>query len=77
MSVASQTIIFIMIILGALLMQWNIIRYALFLNGMGDVISAGDKKSTALRATGLVLLIFFFLVYICELEITEKFGEDE
>ncbi|MBQ4015126.1 MAG: HD domain-containing protein [Treponema sp.] len=64
MSVASQTIIFIMIILGALLMQWNIIRYALFLNGMGDVISAGDKKSTALRATGLVLLIFFFLGYL-------------
>ena len=53
-----------MIIAGALLMQWNIIRYAIFLSGMNDVISAGDKKSTALRAAGLVLLIFFLLGYL-------------
>lgn len=53
-----------MIIAGALLMQWNIIRYAFFLNGMSDVISAGDRKSTVLRALGLVLLIFFLLGYI-------------
>lgn len=53
-----------MIIAGALLMQWNIIRYALFLGGMNDVISAGDKKSTALRVSGLVLLIFFLLGYL-------------
>ncbi len=53
-----------MIIAGALLMQWNIIRYAFFLSGMSDVISAGDKKSTALRAVGLVLLIFFLLGYV-------------
>ena len=57
----SQSIIFIMIIAGAVLMQWNIIRYALFLSGMSDVISLGDKKSTALRALGLVLLLFFLL----------------
>lgn len=61
---SSQTIIFAMIIAGALLMQWNIIRYAIFLSGMNDVISAGDKKSTALRAAGLVLLIFFLLGYL-------------
>ena len=53
-----------MIIAGALLMQWNIIRYAFFLSGMSDVISAGDRKSTILRALGLVLLIFFLLGYI-------------
>ena len=53
-----------MIIAGALLMQWNIIRYAIFLSGMNDVISGGDKKSTALRAAGLVLLIFFLLGYL-------------
>lgn len=64
MGVDSRTIIFLMIIAGALLMQWNIIRYALFLSGMSDVISAGDKKSTALRSVGLVLLIFFLLGYI-------------
>ena len=64
MAVDSRTIIFCMIIAGALLMQWNIIRYALFLSGMSDVISAGDKKSTALRSVGLVLLIFFLLGYI-------------
>lgn len=60
----THTIIFLMIIAGALLMQWNIIRYALFLGGMNDVISAGDKKSTALRVSGLVLLIFFLLGYL-------------
>lgn len=53
-----------MIIAGALLMQWNIIRYAVFLAGMNDVISAGDKKSTILRVTGLALLIFFLLGYL-------------
>jgi putative nucleotidyltransferase with HDIG domain len=53
-----------MIIAGALLMQWNIIRYAIFLSGMSDVISAGDKKSTTLRSLGLVLLIFFLLGYV-------------
>ena len=53
-----------MIIAGALLMQANIIRYAFFLSGMNDVISAGDKKSTALRSLGLVLLIFFLLGYV-------------
>lgn len=53
-----------MIIAGALLMQWNIIRYAFFLSGMSDVISAGDRKSTILRALGLVLLIFFLLGYL-------------
>lgn len=60
----SQTVIFVMIIAGALLMQWNIIRYVFFLSGMSDVISAGDRKSTALRAFGLVLLIFFLLGYL-------------
>mgnify|MGYP002869350318 CR=1 FL=1 len=64
MPFGSQTIIFLMIIAGALLMQWNIIRYAIFLNGMNDVISAGDKKSMALRAAGLALLIFFLLGYL-------------
>lgn len=64
MAVDSRTIIFVMIIAGALLMQWNIIRYAIFLSGMSDVISAGDKKSTALRSLGLVLLIFFLLGYV-------------
>lgn len=64
MAVDSRTIIFVMIIAGALLMQWNIIRYAIFLSGMSDVISAGDKKSTALRSVGLVLLIFFLLGYV-------------
>jgi len=64
MAVGSRTIIFVMIIAGALLMQWNIIRYAIFLSGMSDVISAGDKKSTTLRSLGLVLLIFFLLGYV-------------
>ena len=62
-----------MIIAGALLMQWNIIRYAFFLSGMSDVISAGDKKSTALRALGLVLLIFFLLGYV----FTALFGKPD
>ena len=64
MALGSQTVIFIMIIAGAVLMQLNIIRYAVFLSGMTDVISSGDKKSTALRAAGLVLLIFFLLGYL-------------
>lgn len=62
-----------MIIAGALLMQANIIRYAIFLGGMNDVISSGDKKSTALRALGLVLLIFFLLGYI----FTAVFGKPD
>ncbi|MBO4547215.1 MAG: hypothetical protein J5700_06525, partial [Treponema sp.] len=73
MNFGSQTIIFVMIIAGALLMQWNIIRYAFFLSGMSDVISAGDKKSTALRALGLVLLIFFLLGYV----FTALFGKPD
>ena len=73
MNFGSQTIIFVMIIAGALLMQWNIIRYAFFLSGMSDVISAGDKRSTALRALGLVLLIFFLLGYV----FTALFGKPD
>ena len=73
MDFGSQTIIFVMIIAGALLMQWNIIRYAFFLSGMSDVISAGDKRSTALRALGLVLLIFFLLGYV----FTALFGKPD
>ena len=64
MVVDSRTIIFLMIIAGALLMQWNIIRYAVFLRGMNDVISSGDGKSTLLRVTGLALLMFFLLGYL-------------
>ena len=70
---SSQTIIFLMIIAGAVLMQWNIIRYAFFLNGMNDVISAGDKKSIVLRAAGLALLIFFLLGYL----FTALFGKPD
>ncbi len=73
MNLSSQTIIIAFIIAGALLMQANIIRYAIFLGGMNDVISSGDKKSTALRALGLVLLIFFLLGYI----FTAVFGKPD
>lgn len=54
----------LLIIVGATLMVYNIIRYANFLNKTKEVFSGRHKTELVLGITGLVLLIFFLLGYL-------------
>ena len=58
------TIILVLIILGAMLMVTNIIRYCFFLHSIRDVLSSGRKRDRAWQLLALVLLIFFLIGYL-------------
>lgn len=57
-------VILCLIIVGALIMVWNIATYSLFIVQMRDVVSSGRKKDNVLLVVGLVLLVFFLAGYI-------------
>ena len=59
-----DTLVLILIILGALIMVSNIYRYCLFLKSSQDVLSSGKKRDTFWKCLALVLLIFFLLGYL-------------
>ena len=59
-----DTLVLILIVLGALIMVSNIYRYSLFLKSSQDVLSSGKKRDTFWKRLALVLLIFFLLGYL-------------
>ena len=59
-----DTLVLILIILGAVIMVNNIYRYCLFLKSSQDVLSSGKKRDTFWKRLALVLLIFFLLGYL-------------
>ena len=54
----------ILIVLGAILMVFNILWYLNFLHSTHDVLSAGGKIDIINRFSGLILLVFFLVGYI-------------
>lgn len=56
--------IIVLVVLGAVIMASNIVRYLIFVQRMNDVITRKNKAVGVWLTTGLVLLIFFFIGYI-------------
>ena len=59
-----ETLILVLIWLGAANMVSNIIFYIIFSLRMRDVISGGVKKDNVMIVTGLILIVFFLVGYI-------------
>ena len=59
-----ETLILVLISVGAAIMVANIVLYTIFALRMRDVISGGVKKDNILIVTGLVLIVFFLIGYI-------------
>ncbi len=59
-----ERMIFVFIILGAVLMISNIVRYVIFIISTQDVISGGSRRDKFWKYLALVLLVFFFIGYV-------------
>ena len=59
-----ETLILVLILVGAANMVSNIVFYILFMLRMKDVISGGVKRDNAMIVIGLVLIVFFLFGYI-------------
>ncbi len=59
-----EILIFVLIIIGALVMVTNIIRYIVFLRSTHDVLSTGSRRDRLRKNLALVLLIFFLIGYL-------------
>ena len=59
-----ETLILVLILVGAANMVSNIVFYIRFTIKMKDVISGGVKKDNAMIITGLVLVVFFLIGYV-------------
>ena len=59
-----ETLILVLILVGAANMVSNIVFYILFMLRMKDVITGGVKRDNAMIVIGLVLIVFFLLGYI-------------
>ena len=59
-----ETLVLVLILVGAANMVANIVFYIIFALKMKDVISGGVKKDNAMIATGLILIVFFLIGYI-------------
>ena len=59
-----ETLILVLILVGAANMVSNIVFYILFAFRMRDVISGGVKKDKAMIVVGLILIVFFLVGYI-------------
>lgn len=59
-----ETLILVLILVGAANMVSNIVFYILFTIRMKDVISGGVKRDTAMIIAGLVLIVFFLFGYV-------------
>lgn len=53
-----------LIIIGALLMVWNILRFFRFIKTTQDVLSSGSERDRRWMLSALVLLIFFLCGYL-------------
>ena len=59
-----ETLILVLILVGAANMVANIVFYIIFSFRMRDVISGGVKKDNAMIIIGLILIIFFLIGYV-------------
>ena len=59
-----DTLVLVLILVGAANMVSNIIFYIIFTIKMKDVISGGVKKDNIMIAIGLVLIVFFLIGYL-------------
>ena len=59
-----NTLVLVLILVGAANMVANIVFYIIFMIKMKDVISGGVKKDNIMITVGLVLIVFFLLGYI-------------
>ena len=59
-----ETLIIVLILIGAANMVANIIFYILFTIRMKDVISGGVKRDNIMIAVGLILIVFFLFGYV-------------
>ena len=61
---AMELFILVVIILGAALMVFNIVRYINFMHTSRDVLSSGRRRDRIWQLTALILLIFFLIGYL-------------
>ena len=59
-----ETLILVLILVGAANMVSNIVFYIIFMIKMKDVISGGVKRDNVMIGVGLVLIVFFLIGYI-------------
>ena len=59
-----ETLILVLIIVGAVNMASNVVFYILFMLRMRDVISGGVKRDNVMISIGLILITFFLAGYI-------------
>lgn len=59
-----ETLILVLILVGAANMVANIVFYIIFSFRMRDVISGGVKKDNAMIIIGLILIVFFLVGYV-------------
>ena len=59
-----ETLILVLILVGAANMVSNIVFYIIFMIKMKDVISGGVKKDNAMIITGFILIVFFLAGYV-------------
>lgn len=59
-----ELFILVVIILGAALMVFNIVRYINFMHTSRDVLSSGRRRDRIWQLTALILLIFFLIGYL-------------
>lgn len=59
-----DTLILVLILVGAINMLANVIFYIIFTIRMKDVISGGVKKDNVMTIIGLILIIFFLFGYV-------------
>ena len=59
-----ETLILVLILVGAANMVANIVFYIIFMIKMKDVISGGVKKDNIMITVGLVLIVFFLIGYV-------------
>ena len=59
-----DTLVLVLILVGAANMVSNVVFYIIFTIKMKDVISGGVKKDNIMIAVGLILIVFFLIGYI-------------
>ena len=59
-----DTLVLVLILVGAANMVSNIVFYIIFMIKMKDVISGGVKKDNIMITVGLVLIVFFLIGYV-------------
>ena len=59
-----DTLVLVLILVGAAIMVANIVFYIIFMIKMKDVISGGVKRDNIMISIGLILIVFFLIGYV-------------